>query len=156
MWMWILMPSISVVVRDVGKNENQRCYSTSISVRVFRVVGFWNGFGGAYGGKECEDVGWSWEIQQISNRRKTVKEDVSSISAQSQKKLINRKEGEYRRGKIYSERRREKNNEKWTKTTETDLTIKQTLELDFLFWQTAMERRRKSKGSSENKELIKA
>ncbi len=75
----------------------------------------WNGFGGTYGRRGCRDVGWSWEIQQISDKTKTVIDDASSISAQK-KKQNKTNETERREGKTGgeedSERQRLKNERK--------------------------------------------
>lgn len=81
--------------------------------------------------------------------RQSVTDDASSIlrpkgkkTKEKKKKWNGESKGEdYRRGGL-GNKKRDTKNEKGMKMTETDLTIKQTLELDFLFWQTAIKRRR--------------
>lgn len=170
MFMVIKMSLTPVMARDVGKwakmpvlilgqigqtseEDNWKDHPRVCVCVLF--VRSWNGFGGAYGRRGCRHVGWSWEIQQISDKTKTIIDDASSVSAQKKEKQMKQR-GEGRTGgRKDSERQRETKNEKWTKTTEPISPSNKHSS-----WTSFSDRQQwkgggKNKGSSGNKELIK-
>lgn len=141
---WLKCPS---VLWWSGMLGNQNAWSWTLERGKQKVcvcfVMSCNGFGGALVG--CwMDRGNPTEIQQ---------DQKPHTSLPNGRKADETEERGGGGNKASEEQRRETKNEKGTKNDSADLTIKHTLELDFLFWQTAMERRRKKiKGSSGNKE----